>query len=109
MCSGFFVSPFNTIVDKAVIENANGKTKLWKGVGDGLKSMFLQPHIFFRTYEFRWILFVYAATYSSSNLADHLVISGISPAIVKLMVSFLVNTSASLVKDKALAQHFGAT
>ncbi len=33
LCSGFFVAPFNTIVDKSIIENANGRMPLWKGVG----------------------------------------------------------------------------
>lgn len=30
--SGLLVSPFNTIVDKAVIENSSGRIPLWKGV-----------------------------------------------------------------------------
>lgn len=48
--SGFLVSPFNTIVDRSVIENANGKTPLWRGVYNGLKSLFTQPHVFLRTF-----------------------------------------------------------
>lgn len=108
LLSGFFVSPFNTVVDKSIIENANGKTPLWKGVGKGLKSMFLTPNVFFRSYEFKWIFFVYSTTYATSNLCDHIKVKGVDPAIVKLMITFLVNTTASLVKDKALAQAFGA-
>lgn len=77
LISGFLVSPFNTIVDRSVIENANGKTPLWRGVSNGLKSLFTQPHIFLRTYEFRWLLLVYTSTYMSSNLADHWHINGV--------------------------------
>ena len=101
------VSPINTIVDKSVIENANGKTPLWQGVWKGFRSLFTTPQIFLKSYEFKWIFFVYASTYISSNVADHVEIKGMDPAFVKLMMSFLVNTSASLVKDKALAQAFG--
>ena len=105
--SGFFVSPFNTIVDKSVIENANGRVPLWRGVGIGLKSMITTPNIFFRSYEFKWIFFVYLATYSTSNLCDHIKVKGVDPALVKLTITFLVNTTASLMKDKAFAQAFG--
>ena len=106
-CSGFLVSPVNTIVDKSIIENANGKTPLWKGVWKGFGSLFKTPQIFLKSYEFKWVFFVYSSTYISSNLADHVRINTVDPALIKLTISFLVNTSASLIKDKALAQAFG--
>ena len=102
------MSPFNTIVDKSVIENANGKTPLWTGVYNGLKNLFTQPHVFLRAFEFKWLLVVYTSTYISSNLSDHIHVSGVDPSILKLMITFVVNTTASLAKDKALAQKFGA-
>lgn len=82
---------------------------LWKGVGNGLRQLFLTPQIFLKSYEFKWVFFVYSSTYLSSNLADHVDVPGVTPPIVKLTISFLVNTTASLIKDKALAQHFGKT
>ncbi len=77
LCTGFCVTPVNTIVDKSIIENANGKRPLWSGVAHGFKTMFFQPKIFFSAYEFRWILLVYHATYVTSNLADHINVSWI--------------------------------
>jgi hypothetical protein len=50
LTSGFLVSPFNTIVDKSVIENANGKTPLWTGVYNGLKTLLTKPQVFLKTY-----------------------------------------------------------
>lgn len=50
LTSGFLVSPFNTIVDRSVIENANGKTPLWRGVYNGLKTLFTQPQVFLKSY-----------------------------------------------------------
>lgn len=91
-----------------MIENANGKTPLWTGVYNGLKSLFTQPQVFLRAFEFKWLLLVYTSTYISSNLADHAHVQGIDPAILKLMITFVVNTVTSLAKDKALAQRFGA-
>lgn len=90
-----------------MIESANGKVTLWQGVANGFKQLFKTPNVFFKSYEFRWIFFVYSSTYISSNFADHFDIPGIQAPILKLMVSFGVNTTASLIKDKALAQHFG--
>ena len=69
--------------------------------------MLFQPKIFFTAYEFKWILLVYHATYVTSNLADHMVMPWVDPAISKLISVFLVNTSLSLLKDKALTQRLG--
>lgn len=105
--TGFSVTPINTIVDKSIIENANGKRPLWSGVAHGLKNMVFHPRIFFTAYEFKWILAVYHATFVTSNLADHYVIPWLDPAISKLLAVFTVNTTMSLLKDKALTQRFG--
>ena len=80
---------------------------MWAGVGQGLKKMFLKPKIFFTAFEFKWVLAVYQATYLTSNLADHYIIPWLDPAISKLMAVFLVNTTLSLLKDKALTQRLG--
>lgn len=105
--TGFCVTPVNTIVDKSVIENANGKTPLWRGVANGFKNMFFRPKIFFTAYEFKWILAVYQSTYIASNLADHYVVPWLDPAVSKLLTVFVVNTTLGLLKDKALTQRFG--
>ena len=103
------VSPFNTILDKSIIENASGKVPLSRGVGQGLKSMFLHPQVFFGSFEFRWVFIVYSATYVAGNLADHMSIRGVDDSILKLMITFFANTTTSLIKDKALTQRFGGT
>lgn len=107
LCTGFCVSPVNTIVDKSIIENANGKTRLWSGVANGLKTLVKCPQKFLRTFEFKWVLAVYQSTYVASNLADHYVIPWLDPAVSKLLTVFVVNTTFGLLKDKALTQKFG--
>lgn len=106
--SGFLVSPFNTIVDKAVIENASGRIPLWSGVKNGLRSFFVKPQAFMSSFEFKWVFMVYASTYTSGNLADHVHLNGVDDSILKLFITFAVNTTASLIKDKALTQRFGS-
>lgn len=106
--TGFCVSPLNTIVDKSIIEHANGRVHLWTGVWNGLKSLFRTPNIFLGTYEFRWVLLVYSTTYMTSNYADHVrPIEALDPAINKLLLTFAVNSGVGLLKDKALTQAFG--
>jgi hypothetical protein len=101
------VAPFNAIGDRAVIENANGKTPLWTGVANGFKRMFLKPNVFFVSYEYKWLLFVYQVTYTASNLADHYKLPFLDPVVSKLLTVFLFNTSTGIIKDKCLAQYFG--
>lgn len=52
--------------------------------------------------------FVYACTYVTNNLADHVNIHpDISPPIQKLGLVFLANTTCSLIKDKKYAVKYG--
>jgi len=48
-------------------------------------------------------------TYASGNLADHVSVKGVDDSILKLMITFVANTTTSLMKDKALTQRFGGT
>ena len=90
-----------------MIENANGKTPLWTGVANGFRRMFFKPSVFFVSYEYKWLLFVYHVTYTASNLADHYKLPFVDPVLSKLLTVFLFNTSTGIIKDKCLAQYFG--
>jgi hypothetical protein len=46
LLSALFVAPFCTIVDKSIIQNANGSVPLWKGVRNGLSELFFKPSVF---------------------------------------------------------------
>lgn len=69
--------------------------------------MFLKPNVFFLSYEYKWLLFVYYVTYSASNLADHYHLPIDNPVVSKLLLTFVFNTSTGIIKDKCLAQYFG--
>lgn len=109
LISAFFVSPTNAILDKSVIEYANGKSTVEEGVKGGLKRLFTTPFQFFTSYKFKWMYFVYAMTYGTNNLTDHSqIIPGLSFPIQNLIMTFVVNTICGILKDKAYIQHFGA-
>ena len=111
LCSGFMVSPLNVVVDKSVVEFANGKgSSIWALAGSELKYIATQPHHFFPGFSFRWMYFVYSSTYTASNLGDYLNLTELVPQpIQKLLFTFAVNTVCSLIKDKKFAQEFGAS
>ncbi len=53
--------------------------------------------------------FVYIMTYSANNLTDHSsIIPSLPIPIQNLLLTFAVNTTCGILKDKAYIQHFGA-
>jgi len=56
------------------------------------------------------MFFVYAVTYTTNNLSDSQTIIPFLPLkIQNLLLTFVANTTCGIAKDKAYAQHFGAT
>jgi hypothetical protein len=108
LITGFAVSPTNAILDRSVIEYANGKQTVREGVRSGLARLFTSPIEFFTSYKFRWMYFVYAVTYTTNNLTDHsTIIPDIPIPLQNLVCTFIVNTVCGILKDKAYIQHFG--
>lgn len=108
LITGFAVSPTNAILDRSVIEYANGKQSVREGVRSGLARLFTTPHEFLTSYKFRWMYFVYAMTYSTNNLTDHnSIIPDLPIPLQNLIMTFVVNTVCGILKDKAYIQHFG--
>lgn len=102
ICTGFAVSPLNTVVDKSVMEFANRKyPSIWSAAGNSLKTMITQPFKFMGGFEFRWMCFVYFPTFTVSNVADHFNLTDSVPhPIQKLLAVFVTNTITSLMKDR---------
>lgn len=106
--SGFAVAPFCTIVDRSVIQNANGAVPLWQGVKNGLKMLFTKPSTFLKSLEYKLLFMVYSSTYIAANTSEsYCVNKHIDPVFPKLIFTFLVNTAVGIYKDKRLTQHFG--
>lgn len=106
--AGFAVAPFCTIVDRSVIQNANGAVPLWKGIRTGLKTFVFQPGTFLKSLEFKLLFMVYGLTYLAANTSESVAVSqNKDPVIPKLLTTFVVNTAVGIYKDKRLAQHFG--
>lgn len=108
--TGFLVSPTNAIIDRSVIEYANGKQTIKEGVVGGFRQLFRRPVEFFGSFQFKWMFFVYGATYITNNLTDHFpIIPNTSLPIQNLFFTFVANTICGILKDKAYIQHFGVS
>ena len=76
---------------------------------NGLTRLVTTPVSFFTSYKFKWMYFVYLMTYATNNFTDHsYIIPDMPIAIQNLIMTFCVNTTCGVLKDKAYIQHFGA-
>jgi hypothetical protein len=117
----FSVVPFLTVVDTAIVRKAAGTHTLLSSASDSLKMMIRSPITYLKSPVFLFLWAVYAATYSTANSLKTIVehreyynakeISISSNTNQNRMTVFvgtsLVNTGASLLKDRAYAKLFG--
>ncbi|KAI8147683.1 hypothetical protein BJV82DRAFT_596513 [Fennellomyces sp. T-0311] len=111
--SSAMVAPFIAVVDRSIIENANGKTPLGQGLVQGFKTVFTQPLKFIRTSQFGLIYGLYFSTYISANVTDttterYNVPEG-TAAWYKFIATSVVNMGLCIYKDRAFTRMFGVT
>jgi hypothetical protein len=129
------VSPFLTIVDKAIVQRAAGSHSVLQSARASVAAMLSQPATYFRSPTFLWMWATYASTYSAANClrtiteqreyealrhVDSSTAGGrnessraqyerqkrSTPATL-FVGTTIVNSAASIVKDRAYAQMFG--
>mmetsp|Transcript_101789 Transcript_101789/g.175717 ORF Transcript_101789/g.175717 Transcript_101789/m.175717 type:complete len:310 (-) Transcript_101789:1707-2636(-) len=130
------VSPFVTMVDKAVMENASGRCNLFVSLGNTCKDIVFRPHRFVARPEFMLVCSVYIVTYGTANTMNtmstlkakaqkereeraakdrtyilpppSLLSQYVSPAGLQLVTTTAANMSSSMMKDSILAKMFGS-
>ncbi len=108
--AGFAVAPIVSAVDKALAQNSSGTAPLWTSFGSSIKELVKSPVQFLKSPSFRWIWLVYSSTYFAANAM------GTASAATKTDGKFAtwaatstVNTTTSILKDRAFARLFGKT
>jgi hypothetical protein len=131
------IAPFLTVVDKALVQRSVGSHTIWSSGVESVKAMVRHPVAYFKSPTFLWMWATYALTYSAANslrtwtehqeyvaasrnkavvgsTASHTSGSGgttqkpsTSTTATLFVGVTMVNTSASLVKDRAYARMFG--
>eukprot|EP00475_Leptophrys_vorax_P003730 TRINITY_DN12186_c0_g3_i1.p1 TRINITY_DN12186_c0_g3~~TRINITY_DN12186_c0_g3_i1.p1 ORF type:complete len:295 (-),score=53.97 TRINITY_DN12186_c0_g3_i1:701-1540(-) len=105
--ASFAVSPFVAILDRAIIENANGARPLKQGLKQLSRDFISQPHKFIRRSEFLLTFALYGATYMAANIGDSLSqYHGVESPIPKLAVTAAVNVSLCVAKDRIFTRLF---
>lgn len=125
----FGVSPFLTVVDKAIVESTAGTATVLTSAANSIKSMARNPVEYLKSPTFLLMWGVYSATYTTANafktLEEHATYSmdrstpsGSTTNTNKnagmfKMAAFLgttvVNSGASMLKDRAYARMFSGT
>lgn len=102
------VSPFITIVDRAIAENASGKRTLALGVKELSTKFIHHPIQFCKSKEFAWIFGLYTATYATANtIGTYYEWKDEDGTMAKLGGTTLVNMTSVIAKDRAFARMFG--
>jgi hypothetical protein len=120
----FGIAPFLAIVDKAIVESANGSKTLVRSGMDSIRGIVQNPVHYFKSPTFLLMWGVYAATYSAANslktATEHYEYkrsasprrASPTPTDVSKVTVFLgttlVNSSSALLKDQAYAKMFGS-
>ncbi|KAF0682330.1 Aste57867_25557 [Aphanomyces stellatus] len=106
--ASLMASPFVTILDRAIIENASGKRHLGFAIQTLLGKFVRNPVAFFQRREFALVYGLYAATYASANTIETLCDAAETPsAMPKFVTTTAVNVSLCVYKDREFARMFG--
>jgi hypothetical protein len=131
------VAPFMSVIDKAIVERANGTKTILKSSAASIASIVRSPVTFVKSPVFLMMWGVYAATYTTANCLKTIVeyqdkqkqrqqqqqqqkhksantsmppsmSSGIGGKFGVFAITTGVNSSTTMFKDKFYARHFGA-
>lgn len=109
MGTAFFVSPFVTTIDKAVVEFANGKSKtIREGLMKGWKIMLTNPRHYFTRKEYLLVFGVYTQTFwMANNASSYADAYGLSKEKWRFLATVCVNIPGSVMQDRMFTRWFG--
>jgi hypothetical protein len=102
------VTPIMKTVDISVTLGQSGKSTMFQGVQECVKTLIFTPHKFIFSKSFAWIFTVYGSTYIANNTIDSICkIYHINDLVPKLIGVTSVNMITSILKDAAFAKYYG--
>jgi len=109
--SALMCAPLISGIDRAITTNASGVKPFWPALRESTLAILTQPRAVIRGAPFRWLALVYGATYGAANLADTYSRRNLldNAKVAVLASSTTANTAATIAKDRAFAQLFGAS
>ncbi|EKG10132.1 hypothetical protein MPH_12732 [Macrophomina phaseolina MS6] len=112
--AGVLVAPIVTAIDRAIIENASGRTSLRASLLSSLRTLLLRPHTYIFSKPFALIFSLYTGTYLTANLLDTTTSTlRAAPASTttagpsKFVATSSANLALCLYKDSRFTRMFG--
>lgn len=103
--AGIPVAPTIAAVDRALAENASGRSTLGASFINSFKEMAANPIKFIKSPQFLYIWAVYGSTYATANACQsYCEERDIEVGIPKLISTFCVNMTLCIAKDKKFAE-----
>ncbi|KAI9012167.1 hypothetical protein CLU79DRAFT_770865 [Phycomyces nitens] len=107
------VSPFIAVVDRSIIENANGKQALSLGLKRGFQQVLKNPLRFLATPQFGYVYGTYFTTYIAANTiettCENHTVDPTRASLFKFIGTSIVNMSLCIIKDRAFTRMFGVS
>ncbi|KAL0090418.1 hypothetical protein J3Q64DRAFT_1813665 [Phycomyces blakesleeanus] len=107
------VAPFIAVVDRSIIENANGKQTLNTGLRKGFRNLLANPLRFLATPQFGYVYGTYFSTYIAANTiettCENYSVDLNRTAFLKFIGTSIVNMSLCIIKDRAFTRMFGVS
>ncbi|KAK0650571.1 putative membrane protein [Lasiodiplodia hormozganensis] len=114
--AGMLVAPVVTAIDRAIIENASGRTTLRNSLLTSLRTLLLRPHTYVFSRPFALIFTLYTGTYLSANTLDTTTsvlhstpASTTTAGAPKFVATSTANLALCLYKDSRFTRMFGIT
>lgn len=106
--AALLVSPFITIVDRSIIENASGRQKLQLGLKQYFRDFTAHPMQFMRQKQFLLIYGLYTSTYVTANVIDtSCELMDKENQMPKFIGTTAVNMTLCIAKDREFTRMFG--
>ncbi|EOD43993.1 sequence orphan [Neofusicoccum parvum] len=112
--AGVLVAPVVTAIDRAIIENASGRSTLRTSLLSSLRTLVLRPHAYILSKPFALIFTLYTGTYLTANALDTTTsVLRSTPASTttagpsKFVATSSANLALCLYKDSRFTRMFG--
>ncbi|KAI9720255.1 MAG: hypothetical protein M1812_003073 [Candelaria pacifica] len=113
-CAGALVAPIITVIDRGIVENASGRSKLMTSISTSIKNLITRPHNFVFSKPFGLIFALYFGTYVTANLLDTVTstitnrpASTVTAGPAKFIATSSANLSLCLYKDSQFTRLYG--
>ncbi|KAJ3237082.1 hypothetical protein HDU81_009962 [Chytriomyces hyalinus] len=107
LSTALLVAPIVAIIDKSIISNSSGRSRMMDGLSDGFGTLFRHPIRYLSKPSFIAVYCVFAGTYVTNNTVETVCIHNhVAPTMPKFLIGSTVNVTLCAWKDALFAKWF---